>query len=73
MILRVMGFPKILVSQNGWFIMETSIKMDDLGFSPYFWVDTHIYIYFPNPKKMDMHHLDLFFFGDLFTDRDLMG
>jgi len=24
-------FPKIGVPQNGWFIMETPIKMDDLG------------------------------------------
>ena len=24
-------FPKIVVPQNGWFIMENSIKMDDLG------------------------------------------
>ena len=32
---RVMGsiwmFPKIVVPQNGWFIMENHIKMDDLG------------------------------------------
>ena len=25
------GFPKIRVSQNGWFIKESPIKMDDLG------------------------------------------
>ena len=24
-------FPKIGVPQNGWFVMETPIKMDDLG------------------------------------------
>ena len=31
-ILRVIWiFPKIVVPQNGWFIMENLIKMDDLG------------------------------------------
>ena len=24
-------FPKIMVPQNGWFMMENPIKMDDLG------------------------------------------
>ena len=30
-------FPKIRVPQNGWFIMESPIKMDDLGGYHYFW------------------------------------
>ena len=29
-------FPKIGVPQNGWFIMENRIKMDDLGGFPRF-------------------------------------
>ena len=33
---QIWGVPKIVVPQNGWFIMENPIKMDDLGGNPPF-------------------------------------
>ena len=30
-LIEIWWFPKIGVPQNGWFIMENPIKMDDLG------------------------------------------
>ena len=37
-------FPKIGVPENGWFIVENTIKVDDLGGCPPIFGNTHIRI-----------------------------
>ena len=38
-------FPKIGVPQNGWFIVEHPIKMEDLGVSLFLEIPIYIHIY----------------------------
>ena len=62
-------FPKIVVPQNGWFIMENLIKMDDLGVNPIFG-NTHLRLWreFFTPE-FELHYLRRNF-GDLFFEEN---
>ena len=55
--MHICVFPKIGVPQNGWFIMETPIKIHDLG-APLFLETPNIFVYNPGINKGTINYIE---------------
>ena len=53
---HVWVFPKIMVPQNGWFIRENPIKMDDLGRTPPIFGNIHLYLNYSVVTMVTLEH-----------------
>ena len=49
-------FPKIVVPQNGWFVMENPIKMDDLGIPLFSETSMYCMVYLHLPYLTIIHN-----------------
>ena len=56
-------FPKIGVPQNGWFILESPIKMDDLGVPLFSETSTSSHVYIPGDYSSHVFFVHLQAFG----------